>query len=265
MEHIQCIVNELTQSIRNVMYFSHKPDDVVVSTMTLTCKFNCIFNCNNIAANVSLDKEAVVGVKYSRSKSFSIHRTLVQQKSRKVIHRGFYNQVSMSIYVNNKDTPVSVKLFSNGSVQMTGCHIIEHAKQALYKTLTSLYDITITHPEVGVISIDTSSNFNDIVVVSGFKVALINCMFKMPFEIDRPKLFNLSLLNNFVCYFEPMKHAAVNIKYKCNNKNVTLFVFEKGTVIITSVVDFKEVKKAYTFINTFLLSNYNAIKKIITI
>ena len=63
--------------------------------------------------------------------------------------------------------------------------------------------------------------------------------------------------------YDPNRHACVNIQLFILNpelnitvKSVSIFVFEKGSIIITGAKNFKQVMSAYNFINTYLLSNY---------
>ena len=105
----------------------------------------------------------------------------------------------------------------------------------------------------------------DIEKVVGFKIPMINTNFAINFTINRCVLHNLMLKEKYNVKFEPGRHACVNIKHKSGNKLISIFVFERGPIIITGAQNCNQVADAYVFINKYLLSNYNIISKFDTI
>jgi TATA-box binding protein (TBP) (component of TFIID and TFIIIB) len=177
----------------------------------------------------------------------------------------FFNQVSICVDVKSKEeNPVNVKLFTNGAIQMTGCVTIENAFEALVKIIHELKKVKaiicsktlkfIDKPMVTNLSIDIKS-------ISSLNIAMINSDFIIPFKIDRIKLYYLLLAKKYECTYDPTKHACVNIKYEHPEKTISIFVFEKGSILITGAKNCSQVKCAYNFINKFLLQHHSEIKK----
>ncbi len=105
------------------------------------------------------------------------------------------------------------------------------------------------------------------------KVGLVNTNFNINFSIDRDKLFKklkedmsqkkFPSIFTIDPKYDPNRHACVNIqlfvldpKLNITVKSVSIFVFEKGSIIITGAKNLKQFMTAYNFINTYLLSNY---------
>jgi Transcription factor TFIID (or TATA-binding protein, TBP). len=97
--------------------------------------------------------------------------------------------------------------------------------------------------------------------IKNLRIAMINSGFKIPFKIDRGKLHNLLIKSDYDCSFDPAKHACVNIKYDHPDKTISIFVFEKGSIIITGAQNCAQINSAYIFINKYLLTNHALIKK----
>ena len=97
----------------------HLPDDVAISTMTLTCKIATKFNCENIAKYIDLDLNRILMVTHGELGNTKTNRTIIPKKKTsgkpKKQKKVFYNQVSMyvKVYAKNKK-PVNIKIFSNG-------------------------------------------------------------------------------------------------------------------------------------------------------
>lgn len=172
----------------------------------------------------------------------------------------------MYVHVTGKEKPVSVKLFSNGAIQMTGCKNPHNAIEVLYKLFNEL------KKEKAILDIDNKNkiimklfvnnlNMLDINKIDKFEIAMINSGFVIPFKIDRNKLHILLHQENYECTYDPVKHACVNIKYEYPGKKISIFVFEKGSIIITGAQNYIQIKSAYEFINIFLLKNHSKINK----
>lgn len=266
------VINKITMSMLNKLELNKLPEEVNISTMTLVCKFDTIFNCKNIGKYIELSIDNVVSVKYGKDEDCKTNRSLLQKKKnvgkKKKKKSIFYNQVSLYIMVKGKGKkPVSVKLFSNGAIQMTGCKTITNATEALKKIFPELLKIKaivvkdnndkLKIVEKAFLTKPSVLNFSNI---KDFKISMINSNFFM-FSIDRVKLYNLLLKDNHDVIYDPGKHACVNIKYEHIEKTISIFVFEKGSVIITGAQTCSQIRDAYNFINKYILENYNSIIK----
>lgn len=236
--NLQKILNKL--DIRNLDKLK-----ISISTMTIYCKLNIIFDVYNI-------------VHYSKLKKYITNTTKTNI---------FFNQVSVKLPVNNKHKPISVKIFTNGSIHMTGCKTIQNAIDVLDKIfkLNMMRAIVQNGHIVDksfMLTKDNSiidDNFN--VVIKKIKIAMINCNFSIPFNIDRLCLYEILKKNKIDCSFDTIIHAGVIIRYKYPNKDkiVTILVFEKGKIIITGANSEKQIISAYNFIYKYLLNNFQQI------
>ena len=169
---------------------------------------------------------------------------------------------------SKKDKPVNMKLFTNGSIQMTGCVVIDNAFDALenlfceLKKTKAVFDfkdnIIKEYPFVSDISKLTFQNIPKV------KVAMINSNFNIGFKIDRKKLYKKLKKTKRQCSYDPVVHAPVNIKipYGTKKRRVSIFVFAGGSIIITGARSCNLIAQAYDFINRYLLENYNDVRQI---
>ena len=97
-----------------------------IFTMTVSCIFkDCTFNLINIGKYLDIDGD-ILGIKYNYGKKSILkgnYTTVIYKKLKvknldKVNKVLFYNQVSLSIKIN--ENIVNAKLFSNGSLHLTG-------------------------------------------------------------------------------------------------------------------------------------------------
>jgi TATA-box binding protein (TBP) (component of TFIID and TFIIIB) len=248
--------------------FLNLPADIVISTMTLTCKIDTIFNVTNIGQYIDLKYGGIVSVKHGSVDDKTTNRSLNYKKNnsakKKKKKKSFYNQVTLSVYCAPNNY-VNVKLFSNGAIQMTGCKSFSGALDVLkniiisMKTVKAILDFKtnaiIEKPYAENLLILDISNLYD------FKICMINSNFSIGFEIDRDILYELLLKNNIDSTFDPINHACVNIKYDHPLKIISIFVFETGNIIITGACSCQQINDAYMFINKFLLEHYHFINK----
>lgn len=264
--------NKNISEIVDKLGFDKLPSDIMISTMTLACRIDTKFNCRNIARYVDLSYNGVLSVKCGNEDDTQTNRTLLPKKQKtgkkKKKKNVFYNQVSIYVMVKGKKKkPVSVKLFLNGAMHLTGCKTISHAIEAI----TKIFDEIKKIKAIVILKKDCLSVVEQLFVpdrkilkiqnIKELKVAMINSNFSINFKIDRAKLHNLMLAENYEVFYDPEKHACVNIKYDHTDKQLSIFVFEGGSIIITGVRNCHQIVDAYNFINKYLLLNYNKIVK----
>jgi TATA-box binding protein (TBP) (component of TFIID and TFIIIB) len=96
---------------------------------------------------------------------------------------------------------------------------------------------------------------------------MIYCNYKIQFEIDREKLYDLLKKKKIKCIYEPCIRACVTIKFistqdNIDSKEVSIFIFKKGNIIITGARSKKQVLEAYNYINNiFIIHKDEIIKK----
>lgn len=258
--------------------FKNLPDDIIISTMTIICKINVNFNVDNIAKYINLSNENIITVKYGEFSN--TNRTIINKKknNRKKSTRGlknFYNQVTLVINMNQnnliqttkkkKRKIINIKLFKNGSIQITGCNNIEN----VIKTITNLFDelkkvYAVLDDNNNIIDKPFVSDLSllDIKNIYDFKIVMINSNFNIQFQIDRDKLFYCLINDGYECSYDPIIHACVDIRFSySDSKKISIFIFESGAVIITGSTNCDHIVTAYNHINKYLLTHYSQIVK----
>jgi TATA-box binding protein (TBP) (component of TFIID and TFIIIB) len=185
----------------------------------------------------------------------------------------FYNQITVVVRINEgpfkniHDEPkINLKLFKNGSVQISGLKNIEFANRALNKLIYCLSQIKGKMDSNNVI---TDVQFvEDIskLTISDFEIYMINSNYMVNLMIDRAKLYSLLLMKKIKASYEKCVRACVNVKYvppihNNEEKDVSVFIFEKGNIIITGARNFHHVVSTYEYINNILLNHIDEIIK----
>jgi TATA-box binding protein (TBP) (component of TFIID and TFIIIB) len=259
----------LRNKIRDALILKPLPDDLLISTITLCCALHIEFKVNNIAKYIDLKNSSIVKISYGRADDPATNRALVpkkKHKKKKKTKRVFYNQVSLSIMIDSKrEKPINIKLFTNGSIQMTGCKSIENVIDVLEKIFVEL-KIVKGIVNLKTMKIDDVPFVNDVDKlklsdIHNITIGMINSNFDYPNQIDRLKLYNLLLSDTIECKFDPSNHACVNIKYYSDSKKISILVFEEGAIVITGAQNYDHILEAYNFINRYLLQNHRAIVK----
>jgi len=102
--------------------------------------------------------------------------------------------------------------------------------------------------------------------IYNFKIDMIYCNYRISIQIDREKLHELLKKKKVKCIYEPCSRACVIIKYtptvdNVDNKEVSIFIFKKGNIIITGARSKVQVIEAYNYINNILITHSDEIIK----
>lgn len=263
----------LKQHIIDALTISKLPDDVFISTMTICCELDIQFNVDNIAKYIELKTNSIISIGYGKDNDPNTNRTLYPKKKKKKKlkikkkqKREFHNQISLNVMVESKkEKPINIKLFTNGSIQMTGCKSVDNVVDVLEKIFIELKTIkAIINTEKFIIEEKPFVNNHSKLFLENVKnvtIGMINSNFIYPNKIDRLKLFNLLNLEGKECRYDPSNHAPVNIKYQCIEKSISILVFEKGSILITGAKNCNQILEGYNFINKYLLTNHKKIIK----
>jgi TATA-box binding protein (TBP) (component of TFIID and TFIIIB) len=259
----------LRNKILDVLVIRKLPPDVSISTMTVCCDLDIEFRVNNIANYIDLNKDSIINISYGRNDDPSTNRSLFPRKKTKKKKKGkrvFYNQVSLAIMVESKkEKPINIKLFTNGSIQMTGCKSVENVIDVLDKIFNELKVVKaiIDLKQMKMIDKPFINDHTKLYLnyIDNIVIGMINSNFKYPNKIDRLKLYNQLNIDNITSKYDPSNHACVNIKYHCIDKTISIFVFEKGPIVITGAKNCAHIFSGYTFINRYLLTNHFKIAK----
>lgn len=258
------------------------PKGVAISTMCASCKLGTCINIDNVEKYFPLNSNDILTVKRNALKV----RTLIPEKIKKrrakknktkknVKTNYFFNQVTVVVRIDNgsyknlNDVPkINIKLFKNGSIQMSGVKRIGYANTVLNKLIYRLNQIKakIGNSEIKEIKeikfIEDSAKLN----VYGFKIDMINSNYKVNMIVDRDKLYLLLLKKKIKASYEKCISACVIIKYtpkKDNDeeKEISIFVFQKGNIIITGARKKSHIISSYNYINDILLEHGDDINK----
>lgn len=263
--------NDLKQIEKNKNYddilgyklfdIENKPDDIKISTMTITCRINTIFNVLDITDYINLNMNSIISIKCGtkiRSLIYKKKRNAKPAKKKK----NFYNQATVKIQTK-KDDVINIKLFINGSMQLTGCKSMEGVFEALSKLFFELKQ------EVAILDLKNKKIIEkpfvqnrdvlEIQNIQKFAIQMINSNFKMGFAIDREKLFRCMIEEGIDCRFEPDVHAGVITSLQIGKNKIYILIFEKGSIVVTGAVKCEQIKQAYEYINKYLLINYDKV------
>lgn len=262
------IDNDVLKKFQPFIDLEKLPNDLRISTITMTCGFDTDFYLDNISRYIDLSVDSIDTVKYGDINDPNTNRTLVPIK-KKTKRKGkqkrvFYNQATIIVKMKSGNR-VNVKLFKNGSIQMTGCksgyNCIE-ALTVLCREILKIKAVVDTKTLDNIIIKPFASNSENVNIkkVKNITIRMINSNFDVGFKINREKLYELLLSEKVECIYEPIVHACVNIKYIYNGKEkISIFVFESGSIIITGAKHYKQISEAYKFITKKIYENYNKI------
>lgn len=237
------------------------PNNLTIATMTISCHLGTLFKINNIYQYMLLDNDNIVAIKSKNGMrcidSYKAKFKSTNQNSSK----NFYNQLTTVVRVSDEKF-INIKLFKNGSIQMTGCKKLEDTNIVINKLINKLKERLIAVNGEDQIEITFVDNPN-LIEVTRFKIDLINCGFGVNYLINREQLHNLLSEFRITSRISSI-HACVNIKYKIVEDSVehilSIFVFQTGSIIIIGKkADY--IKEAYSFIVSFLNKNKHKIIK----
>jgi|LauGreDrversion4_2_1035121.scaffolds.fasta_scaffold565497_1 TATA-box binding protein (TBP) (component of TFIID and TFIIIB) len=255
------------------------PYDLVISTTTITCHLDITFNVENIGLYFNDFDDVIIGKRYGNrivNNLINVKKLKIGKKKKRREKKNFYNQVSLIfrsatlmgldpeiLDIKEKFKTVNIKLFINGSIQMTGCKHLNNIKKSLeilfdkLKTCKAILNRELKFDIKPFVDDITKLDINK---VTNFKIVMINTNFNIQFQINREKLHYLLKELGFDVTFDPIIHACVNIKYHIPNtfnKTISIFVFESGSITIAGSNSCQQVLDTYNFINKFILSNYS--------
>jgi TATA-box binding protein (TBP) (component of TFIID and TFIIIB) len=232
------------------------PKDVSISTMSTTCKLGTTIFIEHINNYMELRAEDVVVVKYKNTHR-ALDPALIKKRKpgRKVSN--FFNQITLLV-VAEGERRINTKLFTNGSVQMTGCKSLRDCDAVLSKLVERLKEVHTTEDGEEKRLVENVDNLK----VSGFKVDMINSNFRVGYRVHREALHGIVRKMDIHSSFKPDIHACVNIKYPVDaDKRISVFVFESGQIIITGAKNGQHIHGAYNFITKLLEDNKAVVRK----
>ena len=208
---------------------------VNVSTITLICVLNVTqIDLQRFVCHFS-DKDVYVKVPPSKTDNKKPKKT-------------FYNQITLNYRdISNK----SIKVFSNGKLQITGLTSFFECNLVLEKVvrwLNACFETTTIQSE-------------------NAYVGMLNINFSVQTKIDLHQLNRI--LNSFdhvMAVYNPETYPAINVKlqdaseFTFSNSSISLFIFGTGNIVVTGSKTLNQSIFAYDFIVKVLSSNSSVIK-----
>lgn len=265
---VTTIPKKLIPQLKPFMNLTNMPEDVSISTITVTCHLDITFNVANIGRYAQLHPNAIRYTKYGKKSKYIRSLGEITEDNEKSEKEPFYNQVTVKVRTSQKDKekPVNIKIFDNGSLQLTGCVGLQNFIESLTVLFHELKRTKVVYDrktrkiiEMPFVSDKLKLNLSEVKKV---KICMINSNFKVGFKIDRLKLYKLLLSKDIRCQFEPCVHACVNIKHVYKKDEISVFVFSKGSIIITGARIYQHIISAYIFIVKILYENFHEIVRL---
>jgi len=259
------------------MEINNLPEGVKVATMCSSCFLGTKLELDNIEKYMALDENDIVTIKRTKENI----RTLIELKkptkrATNIKHKkggnNFYNSITLIVRVSsgptkniNLEPRINIKLFKNGSLQMSGCKNVENVNIVLGKVLERLKAIK-GKIEDGKIKEITFVDELSKIAINNFKIDMIYCNYKISIQIDREKLYELLKKKKVKCSYEPCIRACVIIKFVStydnpDYKEVSIFIFRKGNIIITGARSRNQVLEAFNYINNIFITYSDEIEK----
>ena len=205
---------------------------ISISTMTFIADLGVTIDIESLNKNFTSTTYPICSIK--RTKKHHEYETTKRGKKK----LSFYNQITIT-YVDH--TTKSIKIFSNGRLQMTGITSLNEAKYAANTIIQIIKN-----------SVDSEADIN----ASKFEIALINSNFSFKNNLNIVKL--RPLIKDCKVEYKPDVYPGLKIKH--NSTGASIFLFSTGNVVITGVKSLTSIREAFTHITNNVFDNYETIK-----
>lgn len=274
---------------KNIIF---KPTPYKVSTITATGSVGTNINLDVLYENIKVvlpeGERGCVYTEYGHKKSDTYYRgyskKLAVTRRKTTVSKRFDNQVTVVLRADaTSPSCINIKVFKNGNIQMTGLKFTEQGGSAIQFIVDELLRIRSENdPSI----VDDAEKLG----VYNYSIRLINCDFRIGFDIKRDKLYKV-IQNEYegvFCSYEPCIYPGVKIQYNwnemyphaegtcicttacsgkgtgCGNgqcKKITIAVFQSGCIIITGAQSHEQINKAYDFTCEAIQKHMDVIKK----
>jgi TATA-box binding protein (TBP) (component of TFIID and TFIIIB) len=259
-----------------------KDHKIRIATISLDCKLNTLIDVIKFGEYVELKEDEIVSITWANDrKSKPFHRTILENEKKKKRKRTFFNQATILMKPqNNPDhNYLNIKVFQNGSVQMTGCKDLDDFQNVVTTLIHILKEGTkITKIKDGkkVKKRIKYIESPDKIGIHDIKIRMINSCFKIDYKLDRKELSKVLKTNHgkgskdrvYARYKPRGGHSCVAIKHfprdadgnleiaiKTGKPHRThIFVFPTN-IIITGAKNLGHIIKAYEYVMN-ILSTY---------
>jgi TATA-box binding protein (TBP) (component of TFIID and TFIIIB) len=236
------------------------PSDINISTLTLTCGWDTDMYVKNIWKYIKFNDEGIIQTE-CLGNIRTIRTIIIKNNKKEKSKKGVYNQISIIVKIPNENKFINIKIFTNGSLQITGCKDINNFYIAMNIFITELrkdlYTLNLKTKKIKKIKFVENLDEIKLENINDIPVRMINSNFKVPFKIDRYKIYKLLNDNNIVAELECCIHPCVDVIYKYDeDTTISMYIFESGAINITGAKTTDHIYQTYKFIVNFLYSNY---------
>ena len=231
-----------------------KPTSVRVNTMTLVTYLK----------NTTMDLEELMAYLNKiapDTASFPKKRTS-NKVNGKLPSKQFYNSVSWKIHVKDGEHifKVSAMFFPNGRIKFAGCKTVRCCSVLPQMLVSEILDTVLIGDKIieksGIEMVNSDFHVFDRKTVNLVQQSNLQTIIRNSYMIkDNGQIKSAE--------YNPDKYPAVNIKFRPlespnqdSSKDITICVFNPGSVIITGKKSFKDIKEGYEYINNILNTHY---------
>jgi TATA-box binding protein (TBP) (component of TFIID and TFIIIB) len=232
--------------------------------MSTTCKIGrTIINIENIYNYLQVSYHDVLSINFKndcKTIDEKYKKKEKKKKTKKIVKKvnNFFNQITLLMAVD-ENKKINTKLFTNGSVQMTGSKSVLDNFTILNKLMECLKRTYIVDGEEKKLVENP-----ELLEISDFKISMINTNFGIGNEINREELLKVIKQNdlpNIKAKLKPDIHAAINIEILVQDYIVTILVFKTGNIIITGGKSSVHINTAYEYITKLIEDNKSRLIK----
>jgi TATA-box binding protein (TBP) (component of TFIID and TFIIIB) len=160
-------------------------------------------------------------------------------KKKKNTDETFYNQITLRVI--DAYGKKAVKIFVNGVLHITGAKTIKDAV-AIAHTICVMLEQALELPDV---------------LITELRVCMINTNFCTNVHLRLTEVKRLLTAEmNTPCSYDPEGYPGAGFKHK----NVSIFIFATGKIIITGGKSFDDIFVGYQFVTSFLNANIQRLK-----
>ncbi len=224
------------QIMENSVKLSLKYPVYHLKISTMTCIGDLAQNIDTLKLSTNFHSVSYPICTLKQTKRHHEYEESVRGKTR----MSFYNQVT----INYTDTTnKSIKIFSNGKIQITGLTSFNEAQYCF----TIIQTILLKSLNI---QIDTKQK-------DSLTVVLINSNFAFHNNINILKLKPLLHSLNFKVDYKPDVYPGLKIKHVNNS---SIFMFKTGNVVLTGIKSLSTLLETFKDITSIILNNYDVLK-----
>lgn len=251
-----------------------------VSTITATGSIQSCVNLSTLFESIEIGISPYLKyVEYGASKTETNSKGESGRKPKRntinkpAVRKRFDNQ--MTFVFHKGGVKYNVKLFKNGNVQMTGVKDVAAGSEIVDELIRVVKYLEHMGNRIAQ-NVDGINN-------SGLKICLMNCDFKVLFNINRNALHKVLLDAGYACTYEPCIYQGVKLSYfisddsysgKCNCalrcsgkgtkthcKRITVAFFQSGAVTINGANNKKQLDMLYNFVERVIRENTEVVQQ----